>query len=97
MPIIRKMEKEEYLKIVESTSDDNIDKLAELLVKVLDIYRSKRGTYKQGYWKVVNEKKIESSISCIRSLLDFYNKFDSLTPGQIELAKKMIKNGFQLV
>lgn len=97
MPIIRKMEKDEYLKIIEETTDATVDQLAELLAQVLAIYKSKRGTYKHSYWKVVNERKIESSIECINSLLDFYCKFDSLTPAQIELARKMIKNGFLLL
>lgn len=97
MPIIRKMEKDEYLKIVEETTDASIDQLAELLATVLAIYKSKQGTYKDSYWKNINERKITSSIKCIESLLDYYSKFDSLSPGQIELARKMIKNGFHLI
>lgn len=97
MPIIRKMEKDEYLKIVEETTDASIDQLMELLAKVLAIYKSKRGTYKDSYWKAINERKIKSSIECIESLIDYYNRFDSLSPGQIELARKMIKNGFILL
>lgn len=88
---------EEYKEIAESTTNDDIDKLAELLVRVLAIYKSKRGTYVRSYWKVINERKIESSIACINNLLDYYYTYDSLTPGQIELARKMIKNGFQLI
>lgn len=91
------MEKEEYLEILEKTSNDQVDKIMELLAVVLRIYKSKRGTYRNSYWKAINERKIESSIDCINGIMEYYFRFDSLTPAQIVLAKKMISNGFKLM
>lgn len=70
--------------------------LHEQLKLALRVYKSKQGTYKDGYWKDKLENKVASSINVLTSLIKYYEDNQMLTEAQIPLAKKMIRNSVQL-
>lgn len=78
-------------------TDADVDRAVKMLIEILPVYKARIGIYLPGAWKKTNEGRIKHAIFNINGLLEYYNKYGSLTPAQMDFARKLILNGARLI